>query len=255
MTEPNLSSAPLPSPYARTAEIALELPLPQEKFFGLVAHLRESLGDELPKIVQKKDNCYSLRNNETEISKQISLIIETKRVYLVWGKEVQWEKVKSILVQMAQTCTEAIMSLSRLLRHIDTEYVYEFNTSLNHYVIIHDTFFAATGFTTFLHSQAGMKNLSNDFQYSVLLPGGNILVVTITGSHEHGDIISGRLEEEELRVRISVGKVSGFEDAPLDKLFEKHLSEIDKLVTDKIVPDIVLPVAKTISKLQAGMLK
>ena len=69
---------------ARSSEMRLRVPFSEEQIGLLLGNLGDEFSDELPNITKdEKSDHYSLKNSESEISKQISLIIGKNNINLI----------------------------------------------------------------------------------------------------------------------------------------------------------------------------
>lgn len=234
---------------ARSSELHLGVPFSEEQIGLLLGNLGEEFSDELPNITKnEKSEHYSLRNFESEIPKQISLILGKNNINLIWAQETKDEKALDMIKRMCNVCNQTIKILPNLLKYIDTEYIFDFETNQNHYDLIHETYFSKSLFADI--SKEGRKHLTNDIKYHLLLEDEKVLIVSITGTHSDSEIIKDKTDKKTLRIRLGVGQTRGLSASSLglDQLFEQHLAYVEKLVKEELLQKIVLPLANKISK-------
>lgn len=228
----------------RRAELSSRVPFSEEQMGLLLGNLSECFSEELPDIV-KDEETYSLRNSETKVPKQIALTLSKNIISLLWGQETKEKIAINMIKEISNLCTQTIATLPKILQHIDTEYVFDFETNQSHYALIQEVYYSQGAFAKLCRD--GRKCLTNDIKYTMLLEDGRILIVSIIGGHAESKIRMDKQGKETLRIRLSVGQTQKLADLSLDELFVQHLAKVEGLVKDELLQSIVIPLANKIS--------
>ena len=238
----NVNSIPCLQFFARTAGFSIGIErLPANEITSLYGKICREFSKEFPEKFKESD-AYFIRNDETDLNKQISLAISDNQITLVWGKDIQDEEALGYLNRICKVVGEETPRIVDIIQNVDSKYFFDFEATQNHYQIIHELFYSKSILNNIVTNET--LYLDNDISYRLQIDEERMVLVSVTGGHSNSKIVRGKLDKKRFRVSIGIAQWINLENKSLIDLLRSTITEAARYVENEAIPKLILPIAK-----------
>jgi len=233
--------------FGRVVTMVPTLPLPQELRLTLVGRFRKEFHRELPASPSTgSDDNISLRNTEKDTALQRSLALQPAGLRLIWSQGTDDKIAYGMASRIFEIVEEIAPEIASALRHFDTQYVVDFESSENHYALISDVYYAGSPLNKL--RAPGRIEYTNDIDYHIKLDPNIVGIVEIIGGHGDDAAENHARGDNTLRLRVNMGRTTELPVERVAETLKSHLARSDELFDADIYPAVVLPMIQRLGK-------